>query len=232
MNIKKVVSIVLCVLIGLFSFSQFAFAAEKRNDYPIVMVHGLMGWGEADGVNSVIPYWGTLCGNIPQYLRSQGYEVYTATTGGQSSVWDQTCELYAQLTGTRVDYGEAHSQEHGHSRYGRTYKEPLCPSFGKDKIHLYGYSLGGAIARLLASLLEYGSPEEFASCDNPSELFKGGKGHYIFSVTTASAPHGGTLILDRNGSFLINALIEFIYVFWGLIGNSPLRSFWDIQFEQ
>ena len=131
------------------AFVPAASAVEKKNDYPIVLIHGLMGWGESDGLNDVVPYWGTLCGNVPEYLRGKGVEVYTASVGGQSSVWDQTCELYALLTGTRVDYGEAHAKEHGHARYGRTYKEPLYPEFGKKKVHLYGYSLGGTVARLL-----------------------------------------------------------------------------------
>lgn len=232
MKFKRIISLALCVLILYCAFVPAASAVEKKNDYSIVLIHGLMGWGESDGLNDVVPYWGTLCGNVPEYLRRKGVEVYTASVGGQSSVWDQTCELYALLTGTRVDYGEAHAKEHGHARYGRTYKEPLYPEFGKKKVHLYGYSLGGPVARLFASLLEYGYPEELAACNNPSPLFKGGKGHYIYSVTTVAAPHDGTLVMDRNGSVLANAFVEIEYMVGGLISNSPYRTFWDLQFEQ
>ena len=47
------------------------------------------------------------------------------------SAWDRTCELYAQLTGTRVDYGKAHAEKYGHARYGRTYEKPLFPGWGE-----------------------------------------------------------------------------------------------------
>ena len=40
-----------------------------------------------------------------------------------ASAHARCCELFAFLTGTRVDYGEKHSREHGHSRYGRDYRQ-------------------------------------------------------------------------------------------------------------
>ena len=51
-------------------------------------------------------------------LNEKGIEAYAPAVGPLSSAWDRACELYAQLMGTRVDYGEAHSKMHGHNRYG------------------------------------------------------------------------------------------------------------------
>ncbi|MDY6016496.1 MAG: hypothetical protein SPI97_02660 [Oscillospiraceae bacterium] len=241
--IKKNIAVFLCAVICAFSFSTSVFAenseTEIGNEYPFVFVHGLMGWGEAQGVDKMMPYWGTTGGSIPKYLEKQGYEVYTASVGGASSAWDRACELYAQLTGTTVDYGAAHSEKYGHSRFGRTYKEPLCPTFGKTdengeiiKINLVGHSMGGVTVRLLASLLEYGAPEETAACSDTSELFKGGKGDYIFSISTLSAPHNGSVAADKENNAIIRMFVYCFYYLWGIIDNTPLRPFWDIQFEQ
>lgn len=182
-------------------------------EYPYVLVHGLGGWGEGTGINDAVPYWGSTSGNLALQLREEGYEVYTPSVGPVSSAWDRACELYAQLTGTQVDYGEAHSQEHNHERFGRTYSEPLFEGWGEKtnggqlkKINLVGHSFGGATVRLLTSLLEYGSEaEKNASGSDVSPLFEGGKGDWVFSVTALCAPHNGsslTEIINDSGSLL------------------------------
>jgi triacylglycerol lipase len=85
--------------------------------------------------------------------------------GPFSSNHERACEAYAQLTGTRVDYGLARSRRFGHDRYGKDYTSagPLIPGFGTDptvKVHLIGLSMGGPTSRMLAYYLEYGLQEE------------------------------------------------------------------------
>lgn len=80
-----------------------------------MFVHGLMGWGQRAGINAMLPYWGMTTGSLTSYLNSLGYETYSATVGPISSAWDRACELYAQLTGTTVDYGAAHAAAHDHA---------------------------------------------------------------------------------------------------------------------
>ena len=184
-----------------------------RVQYPFVLVHGLGGWGEDSGLNGVVPYWGSTSGSLTTQLRAKGFEVYTPSVGPVSSAWDRACELYAQLTGTQVDYGEAHSKEHNHQRFGRTYSEPLVKNWGQkinggqlQRINLIGHSFGGATIRLLTSLLEYGSEaEKEISGNEVSPLFEGGKGNWVYSVTTLCAPHNGsslTEIINNSGSLL------------------------------
>ena len=83
-----------------------ATAAKKKIDYPYVLVHGLGGYGDDGDLNDIAPYWGAETGSLVEYLTSEGYEVYAPSIGPVSSAWDRACELYAQLTGTVVDYGD------------------------------------------------------------------------------------------------------------------------------
>ncbi|MBQ4243489.1 MAG: hypothetical protein II702_01135 [Clostridia bacterium] len=166
--------------------------------YAFVFVHGVGGWGDSSSMNDVGHYWGATTGDLAQYMRNKGYEVCVPTVGPYSSTWDRTCELYAQLTGTTVDYGEAHSKEHNHERYGRKYEKPLVENWGKDKkVNLIGHSFGGETVRMLASLLAYGDDaEKKATGDETSPLFTGGKGDWVFSVTTLSSPHNGSQLTE------------------------------------
>lgn len=173
------------------------FAQEETgNHYPVVMVHGLFGWGnnEVAGIN----YWGG-AESLSQKLNDNGYTVYTPSIGPISSNWDRACELYAYMKGGTVDYGEAHAKKYGHARYGRTYTG-VYPEFGTtdengiiQKVHLIGHSMGGQTIRVLAQLLETGSPEEIAATTDGSlsPLFAGGKS-WIASISTIATPHNGS----------------------------------------
>lgn len=213
--------LVICIMLGTLCIPLFWGDIKNawwslnggKVQYPYILVHGLGGWGESTGINDVVPYWGSTSGSLTAQLRAEGYEVYTPSVGPVSSAWDRACELYAQLTGTRVDYGEAHSKEHNHERFGRIYSEPLVADWGEklnggqlQRINLVGHSFGGATVRLLTSLLEYGNEaEKAASGSEVSPLFEGGKGDWVFSVTTLCAPHNGsslTEILNDSGSLL------------------------------
>ncbi len=163
---------------------------NRELKYPIVFVHGMFGWGENEGINKKVPYWGATTGSLTDFLNDKGYECYAASVGPISSAWDQACQLYAQLTGTRVDYGKVHSQRHNHKQFGRKYEKTLFDGWSEQKkIHLVGHSFGGLCIRMLSHLLEYGSPEEVeASGDEVSPLFKGGNGNLIYSISAICSP--------------------------------------------
>ena len=175
------------------------FKADDSNwntNYKYVFVHGLSGWGSYDAVNNIMPYWGMMGGDLMEYLNDKGFDCYAASVASSSSAWDRACELYAQLTGTVVDYGKAHSEECNHERYGADYTgRALIASFSEEeKINLLGHSFGGATVRMFAHIMENGSETEIAATDSAelSDFFKGGKGDWIYSVVALAAPHNGT----------------------------------------
>ena len=196
--IYKVLSFLMSIamLFGISTDKLEADSSSWNTNYRYVFVHGLSGWGSYDAVNNIMPYWGMFGGDLMEYLNDKGFECYAASVSPTSSAWDRACELYAQLTGTVVDYGKAHSESCNHDRFGEDYSgRALIPSFSsEDKINLLGHSFGGATVRMFAHIMENGSEEEIAATDSAelSDFFKGGKGDYIYSVTALAAPHNGT----------------------------------------
>ena len=252
--IRKIIAIILVILITAAAIGIPTYYGGVKEfwwelnggkiEYSYVLVHGLGGWGEGDGINDVAQYWGGGKFDLKASLEEKGYTVHTPSVGPVSSAWDRACELYAQLTGTTVDYGEAHSKDHNHARFGRKYTTPLIENWGEKvnggqtvKINLVGHSFGGATVRLLASLLEYGSENEMnRESGDISPLFTGGKGHYIHSVTTLCAPHNGstlTEILNSVSSPFADTTDMLMALCFGVAGiATPAESVYDFKLDQ
>ena len=209
---------------------------EMKMQYPIVFVHGMYGWGDKQGINKKAPYWGGTAGSITEYLSGKGIECYAASNGPISSAWDQTCELYAQLTGTRVDYGEHHSRVYGHKRFGRTYDKPIFENWSKEKkVHLIGHSFGGQVSRLLVHLLENGAPDEIAlSRDDTSPLFLGGQKDLVCSVTAICSPLNGTDAYQSVKKYHLLPMLKFVTLNSAVIlGRTKLQGgLIDVHLEQ
>ncbi|WP_085829427.1 esterase/lipase family protein [Clostridium massiliodielmoense] len=244
------ISVFVFTLVSLITFSVAkpinAFAkenqkvAQNKNNYPIVLCHGCNGWGRNENFGTVAfgarYYWG---GNVDlqQKLIENGFTTYTAAVGPLSSNWDRACELYVQIKGGRVDYGEAHAKKHGHSRYGRYYRG-FYPQWGtKDengnirKVHLIGHSQGGQTVRMLTTLLGQGKQEEIsATGEKTSELFKGGHS-WISGLITLASPHDGTTLADMKGTDVGAALgIGAMGSILGNISNSDI--IFDLKVDQ
>ena len=193
---KKTTALALALWIALAALLGFGAAKPEPKDCcPIVFVHGLGGWGEGALIDPIMPHWGMMAGNMRKNLNRRGYETYAASIGPVSSAWDRACELYAHLTGTRVDYGEAHSKTHGHERYGECYKKALVKGWSKDNpIALLGHSFGGPTVNLFAHLCEQGSAvEKAAGQADLSPLFTGElKGRILAVVTLSGTLNGST----------------------------------------
>ncbi len=215
---------------------------EIDKNYPYVFVHGFLGWGNDEGINSDFSYWGATACDLIENINNAGYECYSASVGPLSSNWDRACELYAQLTGTRVDYGVAHSLEHNHGRYGRTYSEPLIDGWGEkdengliNKINLVGHSFGGNTIRLLQGLLTKGSAEEIAAtdADDISPLFLGGKEDFVNALVTVCSPNNGTTLYYISDQLNLSLLLTICaYTYAGVLGRSPLNGYVDFHLEQ
>lgn len=99
MKFRRVTALLLSMIILCASCAVCAFGAQDswqaKNEQPFVFVHGLNGWGGAEGINGVMPYWGATTGDLMSYLQQEGYNCFSASVGPLSSAWDRACELYA-----------------------------------------------------------------------------------------------------------------------------------------
>lgn len=242
---QSLVAVWVSFVMMFISFVPGFVAPENKNEiknYPFVFVHGFLGWGRDEGINEDLSYWGATACNLMKNLKEEGYDCYDASVGPFSSNWDRACELYAQLTGTTVDYGKAHSEKHNHLRYGRTYDKPLIEGWGEtdndgfiNKVNLIGHSFGGNTIRLLAGLLAEGDSEEInaTSPDDISPLFTGGKGNRVNTVVTICSPNNGTTL-----DYIINKLnmtktLEYmLFMYAGVMGRSVINGYVDFHLEQ
>ncbi|KAJ3103344.1 hypothetical protein HDU97_010249 [Phlyctochytrium planicorne] len=211
-----------------------------RNSYPIVLVHGFAGFGKP--LLNSLNYWGGIGGDTKSYLESLGYTVFVADMGPVSSNWERACELYAQIKGTRVDYGALRSKTYGFQRYGRDYTgRGFMPDWGSapdKKVHLLTHSMGGPTANMLLTLLAEGHKGETdATTDGSlSELFRstkaqygngGGASKFVSAVLNLAAPHRGTTLDDLiTGLGLTNLLVDAIV---GVVNVLP--GLYDIKLD-
>ena len=241
-RISKVIPWILAFALLIFCFAAVlpsqANADSDPSRYPTVFVHGLYGFGSYDKINDILPYWGSHTGSVIKELTGEGHPCYAASVGPFSSTWDRACELYAQITGTRTDYGIAHSQRCGHERYGRDFTgKGLIPNLNWDSAHpinLIGHSFGGVTIRMFVDLLYDGASEEVeasrAAGETVSPLFTGGHNGWIHSVTTVSSPHNGSTFIDANPLSTIVGPRFFFYAFHGV--NTALPGMLDPMLDQ
>ena len=200
---------------------------EKTNNYPVVLVHGFLCWGDGSNINKFLPCFGLWNGNAKLSVYDAGLKCYTPHVGPFNSMWDRACILYAKLKGGRVDFGKVRSEKYGYQRYGETY-EAMIPDWGEldtegkiKKINLVGHSFGGPTVRTLIHLLTEGSEEERAGTpeDELSDLFKGGKGNWVHSCTTLVATHNGVTLPDAARP-LVDPLQYVIYTLGNLVNRT------------
>lgn len=226
---KRALSALIAVIIILSSFSVMGFAQSDNKDIPWIIIHGMNGYGENSEKYESKPYWGK-DDDMLTYLRADGYKVYAPTIGPMSSSWDRACELFAQLTGTVVDYGEAHSEKYGHNRYGRDYTGKATmgtPWDVESPLNLIAHSLGGPTARIFISLLAYGNEDEIATgSDDISPLFTGGHDKVINALVTISAPHNGTQLADAG---LATGLVPPAVMLVAMVVPSMVNDFFMLE---
>ncbi|MBO4383647.1 MAG: hypothetical protein J5847_06100 [Clostridia bacterium] len=178
---------------------------RKTNNYPFVLIHGYLCWGNEDRINDMCPTYGMWNGSAKTTLLDAGYIADTPSVGPFTGMWDRACELYAFIKGGTVDYGKVHSERIGHDRFGATYPG-YVPNWGEldeagkiQKVNLIGHSFGGPTVRTLIHLLAEGSAEEREGTDpdDLSPLFEGGKEKWIHSCVTLAAVHNGVTLPEQ-----------------------------------
>ena len=232
--LAKITSLVLSFIMLVFPWANVPKAtideSTFQTTYTNVFVHGLGGWGDYDIYYDLFPYWGVRGGDLMKYLNARGFSCAAASVNEGASAWDRACELYAQLTGTRVDYGKAHSERCHHLRYGQSYAgRALIDRFSAtDKINLLGHSFGGATILMFLQLMHAGSEEERAVTPEAelSDFFKGGKGDWVHAMVTLAAPMNGTTAYSVRDEIRVdpNATAEERAVVALLSQLSPLRD--------
>lgn len=167
---------------------QSTHQAQFKNQYPVVFVHGFLGFAGDNQFSLAPKYWGGTKYNIDRNLTNEGYNVHEANIGAFSSNYDRAVELYYYVKGGRVDYGAAHAAKYGHHRYGRTYKGIMRDWEPGKKIHFIGHSMGGQTIRQMEEFLRNGNQEEIEyqrqHGGTISDLFTGGKDNMVASITT------------------------------------------------
>jgi triacylglycerol lipase len=196
------------------------------NNYPIVLVHGFMGWGENE--MGGYSYWGGK-NNYVKMLEDKGHKVLEVCVGPVSSNYERAIEMYYQLKGGQVDYGKIHSQKYKIiQKPSEKNYQGLYPEWSQDNpIHIIGHSMGGQTARMLDYLL---SQEFFEDKDGlikeKSELLGSSSKEYIYSITAISTPHNGTTLTE-----IITKTIPFIQYFIGIAGVVG-TDFYNFDLEQ
>lgn len=206
MTKKSVIGLLFGIVLALVSFVGITNPASASNDYPVVFVNGLTGWGRGEDGNNL--YWG---GKTTDIITDLNYglkdgdtpNALEGTVSPYSSNYDRAVELYYYIKGGTVDYGQVHAQKYGHARYGRTFPGIYPQWDATNKVHLLGHSMGGQTIRELDTLLRDGSPKEVAATgSDTSPLFQGGK-NWVDSVVTVATPSNGTPIATDVGNLAV-----------------------------
>ena len=196
----------------------------SQNKNPIFLIHGFMGWGR-DEVEGYY-YWGGKL-DLEQYLKEQGYEVFTISVGPISSNWDRAIEAYYQIKGGQVNYGKSHSNKY------KIIQKPICKSYNgyfpqwndDNPIHIISHSQGGQTARMLEYLLKYNNLKE------DSDLLSEKKEGWIKSITTISTPHNGTTLVP-----IVEGMVPFIRsttVWLGMLSNyETIENYFNFDLDQ
>ena len=216
-----IVVIVKITLLLIFSLSSLL---KSQNQYPVVFVHGFMGWGP-DEMGSY-NYWGGKYEMIKEFEKN-GHKIFISNVGPISSNWDRAVELYYQIKGGQVDYGKGHSDIYGLIRKPKNKKyKGLYPEWSPDNpVHIIGHSMGGQTARMLDYLL-INSISDTTGKKESSRLLGNEQVGFIKSITTISTPHNGTTL-----STFISAGIPFLQdmvAVAAVVGN----SFYSFDLEQ
>ena len=218
-KVSKTLFINFFVLTALTSFSLFG-----ANQYPIVLVHGFIGWGPEE--MGGYPYWG---GNLDLtgYLESFGFEVFTVSVGPLSSNWERAVETFYQIKGGQVDYGKNHSDKWGiiQKPEGKYYSG-LYPEWDRTHpVHFIGHSMGGQTIRMLAYQLTHSFQSDSIIDDDDNILMNIEHSGWIKSITAIATPHDGTTL-----SNLVSKTIPFLqnFIILGAVVGTKYYDF-DLQ---
>lgn len=182
------------------------------NDFPVVLVHGLLGFGPKE--LGPLRYWGSAF-QVPAVLPR-----HEAVVGPISSAHDRACELAAQIKGTVVDYGAAHSRRARHAPHGRDFTgKGFVPEWSEIRpVHLVGHSLGSPTIRCLQYLLDqdfwgWGSTHRWVrSITTISGVSNGSTATYFFGANERT----GLVKPESAATYLMLTIETYMYATHGI----------------
>ena len=210
----------------IFFFFILLTLSKAQNNFPIVLIHGFMGWGpdEMGDYN----YWGGK-DDFVNLLEEQGHVVFELSVGPVSSNWERAIEVYYQLKGGQIDYGKSHANKYNIIQKPKDkYYEALYPEWSNENpIHIIAHSMGGQTARMLNYLLTQEIYQDDRNEVRESSLLLGqSQEGLIKSITTIATPHDGTTLTS-----ITIKMIPFIQYFIGVAGLVG-TDFYNFDLEQ
>lgn len=201
---------------------------DPKDSVPIILVHGFLGFGRDEMLG--YRYWGGFK-DLQEVLIEAGFSTFTASVGPVSSNYDRAIELYYQIKGGCVNYGEAHSSKYGHAKEVNKCYTGFYPQWDETHpVHLIGHSQGGQTVRTLVALLENGFASEKAK-PNHAALFDGQRYKWVKSVTTIATPNDGTSLTGVIKDFtpFIQSGIATLTSLSGLNGKTNIVYDFDLE---
>ena len=210
----------------IFFFFILLTLSNAQNNFPIVLIHGFMGWGpdEMGDYN----YWGGK-DDLVSLLEEQGHVVFELSVGPVSSNWERAIEVYYQLKGGQIDYGKRHANRYNIIQKPKDkYYEALYSEWSnKNPIHIIAHSMGGQTARMLNYLLTQEFYQDDGNEVRESSILLGqSQEGLIKSITTIATPHDGTTLTS-----ITIKIIPFIQYFIGVAGLVG-TDFYNFDLEQ
>lgn len=153
------ITTIICTLTLLVSTQSYAFwwnSSYTKTKYPIVLVHGLLGFDQAFGVYDYFY-------RIPGELQDGGATVFVADVSAANSSEVRGEQLLEQLETIKALYGYQKFNLIGHSHGGPTarYVASVRPGLVASVTSFGGPHKGSAVADALQNTLEPGSIVEF-----------------------------------------------------------------------
>jgi hypothetical protein len=196
----------------------------QQTKFPVVLIHGVFGYGRSH------PAWGYFPPYWPeQKLQQLNPNHLIVDVGTASSDHDRACEIFYQLMGGTVDYGEEHAKHTTHLRFGQTFEKALHPTWSEQNpIHLVGHSLGALTALEFYQLVS-------------ADFFGIGSNHkWVRSITSIAGPLTGSTLTHMVGLHDVEmkrgSTAHILYIVLGLWGkayyNIPfLRGAYDLRMD-
>lgn len=146
--------VLLCFCLLVFGSSAFAQSGYTQTRYPIVLVHGLLGF---DSLLGVYDYWY----GIPSELRSGGARVFVASVSASNYSQVRGEQLIRDLDNLRATYGYAKFNLIGHSHGGPTirYVASVRPDLVASVTSVGSPHTGSKVADGIAFVAPPGSPQ-------------------------------------------------------------------------